>query len=350
MSGSPVHPRLCGRLAAAGFLLGAVHAPAARSASHEDPRLAGLLEFVGGLIGNPQGEVIWAGGALGLALLGFGFLIWRMIRRERGDGAGRVTQTDRHAGGIAPYIAPEPSSAPATAGAEGVAHIGRTEEAAPKRENPFDVMDSKATEERDLLAQDYFAQIDDDDWLGGGADHGNAIPTVRPTGEGFSHSEDADVVMRAETLMSQGLPDQAIAILLAYIREAEKPMPMAWLTLFDVFTRTGRRAQYEALASGFSALFNAITPTWQDLQSEGHKHLEDYPVVLGKVQQVWGLPNCRDFLELLLHDDRGGSRQGFLLTAYRDILFLIEIVDTLAAMTLEEEIRRAIGQRQSSSA
>jgi len=337
LSGFQVCRGLRGGLAAAGFLLGAGHGPAARAASHEDPRLAGTLEFLGGLIGYPQAEVIWAGGALLLALLGFGFLIWRMIRRER------VAPGDRAPHGIAPFIAPD-SPASHRARVDGI------DDARPKSEIPVDVSTGKTSEDQDLLAQQYFAQIDDDNWVRSVVDDRYAMPMARPDGESLSFGEDADVVMQAEMLMQEGLPDRAIAILLGHIREAEKPMPMAWLTLFDLFTRTGRRAQYEALASGFSALFNAITPTWQDLQSEGHKHLEDYPVVLGKVQQVWGLPNCRDFLESLLHDDRGGSRQGFLLTAYRDILFLIEIVDTLAAMALEEEMRRAIEQRQSAAA
>lgn len=42
-------------------------------------------------------------------------------------------------------------------------------------------------------------------------------------------------------------------------------------------------------------------------------------------QRDWGTPAARKFLEQLLYDNRGGSRLGFSLAAYRDILMLLQV-------------------------
>lgn len=42
-------------------------------------------------------------------------------------------------------------------------------------------------------------------------------------------------------------------------------------------------------------------------------------------QRDWGTPAARKFLEELLYDNRGGSRLGFSLAAYRDILMLLQV-------------------------
>ena len=83
--------------------------------------------------------------------------------------------------------------------------------------------------------------------------------------------------------------DEAIEILIVKIGETES-LPTAWLMLFDLYARTEKRQQYEALAAGFHAQFNAITPNWEDLKTEGLKRIDDYPVVLNKITHSWGLP------------------------------------------------------------
>ena len=64
-----------------------------------------------------------------------------------------------------------------------------------------------------------------------------------------------------------------------------------------------------------------------------------------KLHTTWGKPSARPTIESLLNDDRGGSRQGFSLRAYRDLLFLIEIVTELEAMAREEEDREGIRRK-----
>jgi hypothetical protein len=154
--------------------------------------------------------------------------------------------------------------------------------------------------------------------------------------------EVADLVQQAELMVTLDNVPVAINMLTRHIRETEKPVPKAWLLLFELYLKTNRREQYENLAKGFRALFNARVPSWDDQKADDARGLESYTAVMGKLQRLWGLPSCRDFLESLLYDDRGGARQGFTLSAYAEILFLIETIETALVLDEEEEERRKI--------
>ncbi len=158
--------------------------------------------------------------------------------------------------------------------------------------------------------------------------------------------EVADVLLQAELLVQLGDPKQAMTLLSQHIRDTEKPGPAVWLMLLNLYQTTGRKSQYDALAIGFRTLFNAAVPPWSASSQTAARDLESYPQVMMKLQTGWPAPSVRTLLEGLLNDDRGGSRQGFSLTAYREILFLIEILDVLDLMSREdverEEIRRKL--------
>ena len=154
--------------------------------------------------------------------------------------------------------------------------------------------------------------------------------------------EVADVMQQVELMTTLRNYDEAINLLTRHIRETEKPAPQAWLMLFELFVTTDRKEQYNNLAKGFRILFNAQVPSWDEQASGQSKTIEDYKLVVEKVQRLWGMPTCRAFLESLLYDDRGGNRQGFMLAAYADIIFLVELIDTADEIALEEEERRKI--------
>ena len=157
--------------------------------------------------------------------------------------------------------------------------------------------------------------------------------------------EVADTLLQAELLVQLGDPKQAMALLSHHIRETEKPGAAVWLMLLDLYQTTGREKQYNALAAGFKALFNAEVPAWAVSPDKVARDLESYPQVLARLQAGWSAPGIRAEIDGLLNDDRGGSRQGFSLTAYRELLFLAEILEageTLAA----EEAERAMVRRK----
>jgi hypothetical protein len=157
--------------------------------------------------------------------------------------------------------------------------------------------------------------------------------------------EVADTLMQAELLVQLGDPKQAMTLLANHIRETERPGPAVWLMLLDLYQSTGRKQQYEALASGFSTLFNAQVPPWATSKAVAARDLESYPQVMMKLHMSWDKPTVRPFVEGLLNDDRGGSRQGFSLAAYRDLLFLLELVTELEKMVQEEDEREDIQKK-----
>ncbi len=157
--------------------------------------------------------------------------------------------------------------------------------------------------------------------------------------------EVADTLLQAELLVQLGDPKQAMTLLSNHIRETEKPGPAVWLMLLNLYQATGRKSQYEALSVGFSTLFNAAVPPWPARTEDAARDVESYPQVMLKLHTTWGTPAARPLIESLLNDDRGGSRQGFTLTAYRDLLFLAEILDELDRMARDDEERVGIQRK-----
>ena len=157
--------------------------------------------------------------------------------------------------------------------------------------------------------------------------------------------EVADALMQAELLVRLGDPKQAMTLLSHHIRDTEKPGPAVWLMLLSLYQSTGREAQYNALASGFRTLFNAEVPPWATTPDAMARDIEDYPQVLVRLQTTWSGPLARVTIDGLLNDDRGGSRQGFSLTAYRELLFLSEILDLIATLASEDEERQGIQRK-----
>ncbi len=157
--------------------------------------------------------------------------------------------------------------------------------------------------------------------------------------------EVADALLQAELLVQLGDPKQAMSLLSQHIRDTEKPGPAVWVMLLGLYQSTGREAQYNALGAGFKVLFNAEVPPWATSPDVLSRDLESYETVVARIQAAWGGPDARGTLEKLLNDDRGGSRLGFSLPAYRDLIFLGDILDALDALKIDEDERSGIQRK-----
>ncbi|TAG03612.1 MAG: hypothetical protein EAZ43_06235 [Betaproteobacteria bacterium] len=148
-------------------------------------------------------------------------------------------------------------------------------------------------------------------------------------------SELSHVTDEAQVFADLGLNDQAIAVLQEHItsHSTERPSPAVWLMLFDLLRRTNRRADYDALSPQFRSHFNGRMPDWESYGTELalDDGLEAFPHLVARIERDWATPDARKFLDELLYDNRGGSRLGFSLAAYRDLLLLMQIHDDLAA-------------------
>ena len=135
-----------------------------------------------------------------------------------------------------------------------------------------------------------------------------------------------DEIQQAEFWMDMQQPQRAIEILESNWGSERPSSPLPWLYLFDLYRMVGDKVKYTELTERFEHIFNGKVIPWEEKDLLQHQRsLEDFPVLLKKITQLWSSEELVPFMENLLIDDRDGRRQGFDLTAYRDILFLANI-------------------------
>jgi hypothetical protein len=141
-----------------------------------------------------------------------------------------------------------------------------------------------------------------------------------------------DEIQQAEFWMDMQQPQRAIDILESTSNVERPSSPLPWLYLFDLYRLVGSKEKYEELTGRFEHIFNGKVAPWGDGGVLEHtRSLEDFPILIKKIIQLWGTDELIPFMENLLIDDRDGRRQGFDLDAYRDILFLTNIAYEIQA-------------------
>ena len=163
----------------------------------------------------------------------------------------------------------------------------------------------------------------------------NPLFQLRDTESHVDVTELSQVTDEAQVYADLGRNDQAIEILRDHIdsQSSELSSPAPWLMIFELYRRTNNRQGYDELAPQFRKHFNGRVPEWDNY---GHElalddGLEAFPHLVARIERDWGTGEARKFLEELLYDNRGGSRLGFSLAAYRDILLLLQVHEGLSA-------------------
>ena len=141
-------------------------------------------------------------------------------------------------------------------------------------------------------------------------------------------SDLAQATEKASVFVTLGRPAQAIDVLRDHIDHEPKSSAMAWLMLLDLYRQTNRREDFDEVAERFHSEFNAVTPEW----SQGMAPLHDaglgaFPYLIARIRDTWPTAAAKGFIEDLLYDNRGGSRLGFSIPAFRDLLLLHSMVD-----------------------
>jgi pilus assembly protein FimV len=139
--------------------------------------------------------------------------------------------------------------------------------------------------------------------------------------------EISDVVQEAEFWLSLHDTQRAIEVLEPYATADQPGSPLPWLYLFDLYSSVGQEKKYVILHERFGRIFNGRIPTWEDqkmpLIALPERGVEDVAHVCDKIVALWRSDDIIAYLESLLLDDRDGSRLGFDLSIYREIMFLI---------------------------
>lgn len=139
----------------------------------------------------------------------------------------------------------------------------------------------------------------------------------------------SNVVEQVDLFLLLGRYEVAVGILLARIGEEDRNDPRTWFKLLDVYHASGNRASFEKLANDIRGRFNVALPTWEDstVQAEGRHGLEHFPHLLEKISDCWGSSSSLSYLQSLVKDNRSGARTGFNEDAFREVMFLISILE-----------------------
>jgi pilus assembly protein FimV len=140
----------------------------------------------------------------------------------------------------------------------------------------------------------------------------------------MSVDEQIDLEQQADFFIALGHDESAIDLLMAHLRSTGGGTPLPFLKLLEIHRRRGDREAYERTRVRFNQRFNSVAPDWASDPRAG-RALEDYPLVLGRVQHTWAQPlDAMAELEALLFR-RGAGAELFDLPAYQELLFLYQL-------------------------
>lgn len=138
-----------------------------------------------------------------------------------------------------------------------------------------------------------------------------------------------DVQQQADFFVSLGEDEQAIQVLRNHLAESHEPSPLAYLDLFKLYHRLGRRDEYHALRDEFNHVFNAGAPPFNQY-TDGGRGLESYESAFSRIQSLWPQPRVLDLIEeSIFRDVSDDEVEVFDLEAYRELLLLHAIAKEL---------------------
>ena len=143
------------------------------------------------------------------------------------------------------------------------------------------------------------------------------------------------VMELAEIMLSFGRVNGAAQTLQEFIEANPKAALQPWMRLLDIYRDSGMRTEFEALATNLHQNFNVEIVHW-DKAAPGERlemSLELLPHIRDQIDALWGKPECFDYLQQLLRDNRNGERSGFSLPVVKEILLLIDLMVAEKAAT-----------------
>lgn len=165
--------------------------------------------------------------------------------------------------------------------------------------------------------------------------------------EVFTHNP---VMELAEIMLSFGRVKGAAQALKEYIDQNPKEALQPWVKLLEVYRLAGMQEEFEQLAKSLNENFNVELLRWSEMPKAGDpasvdfvlelvphdetggtpaprpQSIEAMPHICERIQACWGTPQCMDYIQSLLRDNRGGARLGFPLQVVDELLFLSELL------------------------
>jgi FimV-like protein len=157
----------------------------------------------------------------------------------------------------------------------------------------------------------------------------NATETAR-TGpaEALRAEEISDVMELVDAWTALNEPHKVLELLKPFSEVDHPQSPLPWICLLDVYRALGDREKYESIHRRIRKLYNVRLTGWEERTPQGApKTLADFPHVTERIMALWESDDIKAYLDSLLHDHRDGTRDGFDLPVYRDILKLLALLD-----------------------
>ena len=130
----------------------------------------------------------------------------------------------------------------------------------------------------------------------------------------------------ANIMTSMGLAESAAQTLVEHIRENPRQSLHHWLKLLDLHRLNGNREDFERSTEEMRQHFNVRSDDWErGTLVSPRNSLENYAHIRARLIELWSQPECVQFLQSLLMDNREGTRAGFPLSVAEEILLLIAI-------------------------
>jgi len=154
----------------------------------------------------------------------------------------------------------------------------------------------------------------------------NPAPLITEQGHQPKADEISEMMKLVDAWMALNAPDKVLELLQPFDEVRQPTSPLPWLCLLDVYRALGDQQKYETIIARIKALFNVKLAPW-DTQSSHQppKTLADFPHIIDEILDLWQTAGVMPYLKSLLRDDRNGTRHGFDLPVYRDILQLIAL-------------------------
>lgn len=156
------------------------------------------------------------------------------------------------------------------------------------------------------------------------------------------------VMELADIMLSFGRVKGAAQALQEYVDHNPQEALQPWLRLMSVYRMAGMRTEFETVTRNLNKYFNVELQPWDDVRPDfglvagsgetssaaggGPQSVEEMPRLMNCVVDLWTSGDVVGYLYELLRDNRGGQRAGFSLPVVEDILFLIELKETVNRM------------------
>ena len=146
---------------------------------------------------------------------------------------------------------------------------------------------------------------------------------------GFLVDEIDSVVEQAKIFVALGRTHRAIDLLVDYIDTIRGTSAEPWVYLMDLYRNLDNKREFDVLAVRFKHAFNVVEPQWDSelVDLTIPVSLDEFPYIENKLVALWGTSECVNFLTELIGDNREGTRAGFSMEVFSEILLLIAIAE-----------------------